>query len=76
METPEIKCETIFNTTENTMTQVFSEKIKLIVDFKNLIVALLIGEVVVDKFSFKEDYTLTDFDLYQKQVINIVKRKL
>ena len=76
METPVIKCETIFDTKENTMTQIFSQDIKLIVDFKNLIVALLIEEEVADKFSFKEDYTLTDFDLYQNQVINIVKSKL
>lgn len=75
METPVINCNTVFNTTENTMTQIFKEKIKLVVDFRTQIIALIIDDKVVDKFSFKSDYTLKDFERYQQQVIKIVENK-
>ena len=73
METPVINCNTIFNTTENTMTQMFKGKIKLVVDFKTQIIALIIDGKIVDKFSFESDYSLQDFERYQQQVINIAE---
>ena len=75
METPVINCNTVFNTTENTMTQIFKEKIKLVVDFKTQVIALIVDDKVADKFSFKSDYTLKDFERYQQQVIKIVENK-
>lgn len=71
METPVIKCDTQFDSVNNTMTQFFGTRVKLIVDFKHCIIVLMKDEEIVDKFSFEDNYTLQEFGRYQKQVINI-----
>lgn len=68
MKTPIINCETLFDTAKNTMTQIFSKRVKLVVDFQNLIIVTLIDEKIADKIHFEKDYSLKDFNRYQLQV--------
>lgn len=73
MGTPVIvECETTFNTAENTMTQMFSERVKLVVDFKHKIIVLMKDNDIADKFSFEINYTLQEFERYQRNVMNLL----
>jgi hypothetical protein len=74
METPIINCETFFDTAKNTMTQVFSKRVKLVVDFKNQVIAALIDERIVDKIYFEKDYSIHEFNRYQLQVSEQVEK--
>lgn len=73
MGTPVIvECETTFNTAENTMMQMFSERVKLVVDFKHKIIVLMKDNDIADKFSFESNYTLQEFERYQRNVMNLL----
>lgn len=49
-----INCETTFDTAKNTMKQIFSDRVYLVVDFNNLILATFIDDKMVDKVSFEK----------------------
>ena len=76
METPivPIDCETSFDTANETMTQIFSERVKLIVDFNRMVIASFVDGKVVDKFSFDSAYTLKDFGRYQNAVLEQARK--
>lgn len=76
METPVIlNCETIFRdtATEDSMTQIFSERVRLFVDYRNEVVVLFKDDNIIDKFSLKKDYTIQEFGRYQLQVKNLAE---
>ena len=68
-----MKIETMFDH-NGVMTQVFSKRVKLVVDFKNLVLATLVDERVTDKVHFEKDYSLLDFMRYQRQVADEAER--
>lgn len=68
-----MKIETTFDH-NGAMTQVFSKRVKLVVDFKNLVLATLVDERVTDKVHFEKNYSLLEFDRYQMQVAEQAKK--
>lgn len=60
MESKSYTWETTFETTEETMTHVFSDRVKVICDFRFGIITTLRDGYPVDKFSFMEKETTID----------------
>lgn len=70
----EINCTTTFDTENQTMTQIFSDRVTLIVDFKNLVIATFIDEKMVDKIDFEKEFSLLDFERHQMNVATQAQR--
>jgi hypothetical protein len=71
METEKFNWETMFETAAGTMTHVFSDRVKVIVDFKFETVALFRDEDTIAKFSFTEKKL--NIDDYERFLIETAK---
>jgi hypothetical protein len=65
MQTNAYSWETIFETSEETMTHIFSDRVKVICDFRFEIITLFRDNTPIDKFSFAENgMTISEYERF------------
>ena len=70
MEAKNYSWQTTFETAEETMTTVFSERIKVVTNFRLRTITAIKDDRISYSFRFEEDYSLKDFEQF---LVNMAK---